>query len=177
MMSGATLELPTTLEHPMLGEALSEWRSRCATFEEFTEDFLDQMEALRTEAQQKAGRDARRIAELKQQCAELESELELVRRRNAELAQTLDRQERQVAEERTQWSGELKELRRLLEAQSGLIEHRLNETSPPQPAAPAAANDVSDAAKPDASPPDAVVDSVMAQFAKLQQDVKQRRSR
>ena len=58
---------------------------------------------------------------LQQERAALEAELEVVRNRAAELAETAADERRRGAEERAEWSGELKQLRRALEKQAQLL--------------------------------------------------------
>src|SRR5262249_52836536 len=55
----------------------------------------------------------------------LESELESLRMRTAELADHLAEVKRESAEERAEWSNELKQLRRTLERQAELLADRL----------------------------------------------------
>jgi hypothetical protein len=171
-------------EHPAFDEALSEMRSRCAGYQEFIETLLDEMDQFRNNAQRQVGADQRQIADLDQQRTALESELELIRRRSAEMAETQERQNREIVEERAQWSAELKELRRLLQTQGQLLAERLDASDQPAPVSTAPTPPTPTATAPTAAavetpPPaaDPVVDSVMAQFAKLQQDVKKRRSK
>jgi SMC interacting uncharacterized protein involved in chromosome segregation len=98
----------------------------------------------------------------------LEVELELVRSRAAELNETVVEQQREIAEQKSELSTELQQLRRLVEKQADLIADRAtpSEGEAARPAEPA----------PEVTQPnDPVVNSVMAQFAKLQKDVAQRR--
>ena len=121
----------------------------------------------------------------------LEMELENVRARAVELSDNLAAQKRQAAEDRTHWSSELKEMRRLLERQAELIGQR--EARPnggPANAATANAGGAAAAAsrtpqrggpspataKPTPKADDAVLGSVMAQFENLQKDRLRRRS-
>ncbi len=110
-------------------------------------------------------------AAIEQERAVLERELEAVRSRAAELSEMLAGHQRQMAEERSQWSDELKRMRRLLEvmsqrqsAQQTAAEYRLAE---PVAAAPAAAAP--------AASGDPVLGSVLAQFEILQRDLARRR--
>jgi chromosome segregation ATPase len=109
---------------------------------------------------------------------ELEAELELVRARSAELQETVARQKRELAEQRAEVSDELKVLRSLIEDQAQLFAQ--HESSPVESAAeerpvrvPAPHAHESQPAK----SPDPVVNNVMAQFAKLQRDIAQRRKK
>lgn len=120
---------------------------------------------------------------LKQERQELELELELVRARSAELQETVSRQKRELAAQQMQVSDELKELRSLIAEQGEHISHHdpsatmepsiressVRKSTPPTPA-PAASEEA-------AKPNDPVVNSVMAQFAKLQRDIAQRRKK
>jgi chromosome segregation ATPase len=130
------------------------------------------------------------LAELAQEKAELENELELVRTRAAELHETVAEQKNQLREERSVTTTELKELRRLVEQQAELLaqleppENVRNSmpapriSIPSKAPAPSTTNTVAaSAAAEEAEPADPVVNSVMAQFAKLQKDVAQRRKK
>ncbi len=113
---------------------------------------------------------AEQLSALEQERAALESELEVVRSRAAELNETVTLQQREIAEQKTELSSELQQLRRLMEKQTDLIADRATDanriTSPVEQLTPEKTQ-----------PNDPVVNSVMAQFAKLQKDVAQRRRR
>jgi len=115
---------------------------------------------------------ADQIHELENERNLLESELEAVRNRSRELAERLADEKRRAAEERTEWSTELKHLRHALEKQS----RQLNE----QPAAEseyAASVPIHEAPPREPLPMrDPVLDSVMAQFESLQKDLIRRRA-
>jgi len=131
------------------------------------------------------------FADFKQEKAELENELDLVRTRAAELHETVADQKRELESCHTGMAAELKELQRLVQQQADLLQQRdiagANDDAPkPEKAAgistpplsksqPAAAEEVAKAAP--AATADPVVNSVMAQFAKLQKDVAQRRKK
>lgn len=112
-------------------------------------------------------------ASLTQERTLLEAELDSVRSRAAELAESLSQHQRQMAEDRAQWAEELKSLRRVVE--------RLAQQTPERETVSVASTaTVSPAActpRPEASGSgaDPVLDSVMAQFAMLQKDLSQRR--
>ncbi len=107
-----------------------------------------------------------RLGEVEEDRAALEAELQNVRQRAAELAEVVEAQRGEMQTERSRLSEDLKQVRRMLEGQSsGMMR-------PPAPAAPAAQEPAADASE---ERPDAVLDSVMAQFAKLQHDVAERR--
>jgi chromosome segregation ATPase len=106
---------------------------------------------------------------LEQERTALETELELVRARAAELTDALDRERKQMAEDRAEWSSELKQLRRLLERQARL-------TANPSAivdlhAAPAAEADDIRPINGSKTPrrDDPVVGSVLAQFDRIRQ--------
>jgi chromosome segregation ATPase len=106
--------------------------------------------------------------------AALESELETLRTRNAEMACLLDRQKSQATEERTQWGDEIRRLRQVMELMSaGRSGSRAREAGAAPPAAvpPSPAPAGSTAAK------DSALDSVIAQFELLQKDAARRRKR
>lgn len=102
-----------------------------------------------------------------QERAALETELDSVRNRAAELADTLDDERQRASGERKDWAEELRQMRQLLQSLS-------ERASSP---APAAAMPISVASEPaeqeDAQDP--VLDSVMAQFEILQKDLARRR--
>lgn len=119
-----------------------------------------------------SGEDAEHVSELEQERAALEAELELVRGRAAELYDALAQERRVLAEHRTETNNELKQLRRIVEKQAELLAERV--------AAPPAMRDipvdnVDDGPIDTSAASDPVINSVMAQFAKLQKDVAQRR--
>ncbi len=117
--------------------------------------------------------NAEQYAALEQERAALEAELELVRNRAAELNETVALQQREIVEQKTELSGDLQQLRRLVEKQADLIADRANdnETSKCSP------GESEGGSVETPQPNDPVVNSVMAQFAKLQKDVAQRRRR
>ncbi len=96
----------------------------------------------------------------------LEAELELVRGHAAELNETVVEQQRAMNSQKTEFGGELQQLRRLVEQQAELFADRA--TDHPEVPVPLSEQDSTPASDP-------VVNSVMAQFAKLQKDVAQRR--
>lgn len=102
--------------------------------------------------------DDPQAAALREQCELLETELETVRERTAELCDALARNEREMAQRQAQWELEREQLRRLVE---------------PREPSPASAAPVPAAAPAD----DAVVGSVAAQFARLSRERADRRAR
>lgn len=131
------------------------------------------------------GENGPELALLKQERVELEAELEIVRGRYAQLQEAAARQKKELDEQRTEVNGGLKELRRMVEEQALLLVHEgsprsaaeltqlLNEDT--RPARAASSPPRQEAAPAPAADP--VVSSVMAQFAKLQRDVAQRRKK
>lgn len=99
--------------------------------------------------------------------AVLETELDGVRTRAAELADTLEDERQRAAGERKTWTEELRQLRQMLQT--------LNDRETPiaSAAAPAAPGDAAPEEPEDAQDP--VLDSVMAQFEILQKDLARRR--
>jgi len=115
---------------------------------------------------------SQKIAEVEQERSELEAELERVRSRAAEKHETVDRQQRELKRQRTEMGDEIKQLRKVIEnmaagdsAQTLLAMPKAEHKS--EPATPEKGKSTNDP----------VVNSVMAQFAKLQKDVAQRRAR
>lgn len=111
--------------------------------------------------------ELQQVSELEHERALLESELEMIRNRAAELTETLADEKRRMAHERTEWTSELKQIRTTLVSQA----------AGEAPAARRAADPLA-AARPGSSAGDsgnhAVVDSVMAQFELLQKDRRRR---
>ena len=118
--------------------------------------------------------DVARLSEFWQQRAELEEELRLARRRAAEMSNTLSKQQREIAEERADWSRELTEMRQMLERQPHMLAdgHQAStksfvpEFSETPPTVQTRQSHGSN---------NSVINSVMAQFAKLQKDAVARR--
>lgn len=101
-----------------------------------------------------------------QQRAVLETELDTVRDRAAELVDTLDEERQRASSERKDWAEELRQMRQLLQA---LSDRKV--IAAPDVAAPASIE--AERAEEDAQDP--VLDSVMAQFEILQKDLARRR--
>ena len=102
-----------------------------------------------------------------QERAVLETELDAVRVRAAELADTLDEERQRASGERKDWAEELRQMRQVLQS---LSEAKM--TAVPNVAAPVAVP-VEPAEQADVQDP--VLDSVMAQFEILQKDLARRR--
>ena len=159
-------------------------------------------EALAGLAEQFAGQFAGQFAELKQHLhappadsqegaevealrkerLELETELDLVRARSAELQETVARQKRELSEQRAEVSDELKELRSLMEQATLFAQHDSSsgsESTSGEERSVRLSSHSSHSAHEEqpAKSPDPVVTSVMAQFAKLQRDIAQRRKK
>jgi chromosome segregation ATPase len=112
-----------------------------------------------------------RVSDLERERIELESELELVRTRAAELQEVVNSQRREIVEQRADVTTELRLLREL-------VEQRPHQPEPVYEADDdAALVGASHSADSGGSAPDPVVSSVMAQFARLQKDVAQRRKK
>lgn len=109
------------------------------------------------------------LANLESERAELEAELELVRGRAAELQETVDQQQNALSAQSQDTSDELKLLRLMAEQQALMIAGARAAAAQPQLQGPPANSDE----QPNNN--DAVVQSVMAQFAKLQKGVAERR--
>lgn len=135
------------------------WQEQCQTGGKETEALRGQLRLLE---RQKAAWDRDRTA--------LEDELEAVRNQAAELAEALAEQKRQMEIQQTEWSRELRQMRRLLEmmARRQLEQHEEQESRQALP--PAAAVSIVPA-----TVDDPVLDSVMAQFEMLQKDISRRR--
>ncbi|MFI4875155.1 MAG: hypothetical protein ACIALR_07450 [Blastopirellula sp. JB062] len=130
------------------------------------------------DAQQQYGETGAYVAEGgEDQFIELEDELARVRNRAAELTATVDRQQREIAAERAEWSTELKSMRTMLERQSGGMADRSVAADQSLSSTSVGTNTVvRDSTTANSMGADNVVDSVMAQFAKLQRDISRRRS-
>jgi chromosome segregation ATPase len=96
---------------------------------------------------------------------QVEIELDQLRHRAAELADSLAEQKRSQNEQRDQWSEELRQLRRSVEKQSELIAKGTG-----APAAPAASNGAVEHRPAAASGGDQVMDTVLQQFEMLQKN-------
>jgi chromosome segregation ATPase len=118
------------------------------------------------------GSEDARLVELQAELEQALLELELVRGHAAELQETVSEQKQELSQQRSSMGDELKELRRLVEQQADLLSAQPHDVAASALAAPAPVAKDAAAAGPAADP---VVSSVMAQFAKLQQDVTQRR--
>ncbi len=112
----------------------------------------------------------RQLREVEHERAALETELDHIRKRAAEANTALAEHKRREAEERAEWSGELKQLRRALEKQSMLLVEQQDTggVSATRKTVP-----VRGESTPTISDP--VVDSVMEQFESLQRDMIKRR--
>jgi chromosome segregation ATPase len=107
-----------------------------------------------------------RLAKLEHERRDLEEENKLLRARASALQEAVNQQRRELAEQQTEISTELKQLRDLLaerEHELHGIDHQAVTLVTPHEESPAE--------------PDPVVSSVMAQFARLQKDVAQRRKK
>lgn len=109
------------------------------------------------------------VSELEHERALLESELEMIRNRAAELTESLAEEKRRMSQERAEWTGELKQLRKTLASQALGVDVAAARPGeyPPAASRSSAATD---------SGAHAVLDSVMAQFELLQKDRQRRRA-
>lgn len=114
----------------------------------------------------------RRIRELEQDRAALETELDHIRKRAAEANTALAEHKKREVEERAEWSGELKQLRRALEKQSMLLleAQESGAATSTRKTVPVRGESVQTISDP-------VVDSVMEQFESLQRDMIKRRQK
>jgi chromosome segregation ATPase len=124
-----------------------------------------------------ANKNTEQIESLDQQNQELQTELDIVRGRAVDLNARLRESERLAAQERASWSGELGQMRRMLEQQMAIqaaAPATMSTTEPAttpmvaMPSAPATVSPVTVA--------DAVLTNVMAQFELVQQDAQRHRT-
>jgi len=171
-----------------LTEELSEARDELAEARREIQRQREQLDAVRTgaadrEPDQELEERLRQVekdrAELERERVVLETELDSVRSRAAEMAETVVAQRRQMADERAQWTGELKRMRRVLEMlgrqhaaaapadawQEPRVEPRSLSDGPLETVSAAAGSG------------DPVLGSVMAQFEMLQKDLARRRKK
>jgi SMC interacting uncharacterized protein involved in chromosome segregation len=143
-----------------------------------------------------------KVAELESDRQALEEELENIRTRAVDMAQTIADQKRQMSEDQTQWMGEFQQLRRILDKQTKWIKEQtgradgagrsapasverafdldldvVGESAPAVPAggAPTASPGLATPQRAGANPSDPVIGSVLSQFEFLQKDVARRR--
>ncbi|MEX1040628.1 MAG: hypothetical protein WDZ51_08365 [Pirellulaceae bacterium] len=114
------------------------------------------------------------LNQLKRQNEELEGELHRVRGRAAQLTDTLDRRERELKQQQQAWAGEMQAMRETL-GNRGSGQSR-GQAASDTSVASAATTVVRDEMESRSSGNNAVVDSVLAQFAKIQRDVSRRRA-
>jgi DNA repair exonuclease SbcCD ATPase subunit len=132
------------------------------------------------------GEDGERVAALERERAALEAELELVRGRASELYESLAQERKSATEHRSETTTELKQLRRIVEKQAELLSERPAPAHAPpserrlparesHPTCEIGSDDVDDETLESVPSSDPVISSVMAQFAKLQKEVAERR--
>jgi septal ring factor EnvC (AmiA/AmiB activator) len=132
-----------------------------------------------------------KVTELEHDRQALEEELEEVRSRAADLAKTVTEQKRQMADERAEWTAELRQLRRVLDKQATWI---AQQSQQPAGLPVAASEPASGSAQlmsnqspmagagnyPPTAPPatsrDPVLGSVLSQFELLRKDLERRRA-
>jgi len=112
----------------------------------------------------------RKLAILERERGELENELELVRARATELQEVVNQQRRELAEQKTEITNELRQLREMAAHWPHATEQYDPHEEPELVAATTSGESMG-------AVPDPVVSSVMAQFARLQKDVAQRRKK
>jgi chromosome segregation ATPase len=170
---------------PLLGE-LAELRRHVLETRSELSGAIDRAAAARNDAPSTmtvSAEGGERYLAAEKERAELEAELELVRTRAQELQETVVQQKRELTQQRDDLQSEMKLLRQLIEQQSDLMaaggDSRRDSVSltmtQPRPNVtlvrpPANSEDEAPAADP-------VVSSVMAQFARLQKDVANRRQK
>ena len=106
---------------------------------------------------------------LEKERAVLETELETVRRRAAEMADSLAEQKRLAAQQQSQWTEDLRQMRIMLESLIREFTESRRQTDAPPRVAPASTVGAVASADP-------VLESVLAQFEILQQDRLRRRA-
>ncbi len=121
-------------------------------------------------------------AEVLRERDRLESELELVRSRACELQEVVAEQQDRLSQQQDDVSDELRQLKSVIEIQLSTLHRKSQPIERPPAAAPqvtAAVMNVATAQPETADVPaaDPVMSSVMAQFARLQKDVAQRRKK
>jgi DNA repair exonuclease SbcCD ATPase subunit len=120
-----------------------------------------------------SGEGHARLSELERERPELEAELELVRTRAAELQETVNTQRRELTEQRAEFASELRLLRELVEQNADRFSRAPEEPGELVCAGSGGRGQVES----EDTPADPVISSVMAQFARLQKDVAQRRKK
>lgn len=173
-----------------LDEARAQWSQAAQTQAEIAELRSELRQWLEQQAKRQAqSADAEPADALKEQIrrlekerevmererATLEAELETVRARAAELAETLDQQKRQVAEERARWTEEIRRFRQIVELMSASRGEKRASGIPSGP--PPTSGPGAETAPSGSRLPDAALDSIIAQFELLQKDVARRRKR
>ena len=145
----------------------------CAALAEVPSCSTDVDDTERRKLDEKVRQLEQHESELQRERSELESDLEQVRNRAAELTESLAEQKRIAADQQTQWTGELKRLRQLMEGMSLMLSQGGTETSPP-PAKPDKRAEPAEEVN-SGGEEDPVLDSVMAQFEMIQRGLARRR--
>ncbi len=149
---------------------LAESQNRPATTKPAAEDA-----ATRDALQQQLRQMTARQALMEEEKKELEAELETVRSRAAEMADSLTEHKRLLGQQQTEWAGEFRRIRSLLEG----FPNRLAEVMPSarEVDQPMEREPVMRAATPHAAKAnDPALESVVAQFEMLQRDMARRRA-
>jgi predicted nucleic acid-binding Zn-ribbon protein len=118
---------------------------------------------------------SRLLVELEQERGMLEEELETVRRRCEELAQTVADQKRQLTEERAEWTAEFRQLRKILDKQSQILVERVEQNHVAPLGVVAGPSENVNGAAAQRGGVDPVLGSVISQFQLLQKDAARRR--
>jgi hypothetical protein len=160
----ATVEHAQQVQH--LLEETRQQRSELRGAQEAIHGHVARLAAVAAELSQSQASQQQGLAD--RQRAELETELDSVRGRAAEMAESLAEQKRLFARQQAEWCEELKRMRGLMETMSEKLARGI-------PAASAAAPAPAVPAKEDASAADPVLDSVLAQFEILQREASRRR--
>jgi len=166
----------TRREQAALGQAVAEATKRIAEVAQAVAELAAREPAggKSIESSDAESSDAvrRERAEARHEQTVLETELEAVRARAAELTEALEAQRREAAENHAQWVDELRRQRLLLEDLARLVVERSSSSAASSAAAPTPGAPV-----PDVQAADSALESVMAQFEMLQRDVARRRSK
>jgi chromosome segregation ATPase len=187
--------------HKLLEEELKKVRSRASDLAESCQRLEDEKQQLSTALAEQSAAQATvdpvlqsKVGELEQDREALEEELEEVRNRAADLAKTVNEQKRQMADERAEWSSELRQMRRVLDKQASWIAQQSRQPgayvpgpgeTPIAPTMPAQTMSGQPAAvspngypapAPLAANRDPVLGSVLTQFELLRKDLERRRA-
>lgn len=139
-------------------------------------DMLDLQHRLAQAEKRLHGESQQQIRALEHERISLETELESVRNRIAQMAEEATQEKRRMAEERAEWSGELRQLRRAIEKNAVMSSHHSHVEDSHRTAPTPSTETESNPGAAAAGGEDPVLDSVMAQFEMLQKDLSRRRT-